>query len=336
MRRRDFIRAVVGSAVVCRLASPLAAYAQGADRVRRIGVLMGVGTADQEGQARANAFIEGMKEHGWAVGRNLQIDIRWTGGNADEIRKYAAELVSLAPDAILASGGSVVGPLLQVTRTIPIVFTLTPDPVGAGFVESLAKPGGNTTGFTNLEYGQSGKWVELLKQIAPNVTRAAVLRDPVIAQGLGQFGAVQSAAPSFGLVVTPINVRDAGEIERGVAAFARSGNGGLIVPGSGAAVAQRGLIIALAARHRLPAIYPIRAFATDGGLIAYGPDTIDPHRRAAGYVDRVLKGEKPADLPVQAPTKYQLVINLKTAKTLGITVPASLLAIADEVIKAGS
>jgi ABC-type uncharacterized transport system substrate-binding protein len=297
MRRREFIRLLAGA-----VALPLAAKAQQADRVRRIGVLMGI-SDDAEGQARVGAFLQGLQEHGWAVGRNMRIDIRWTAGKASDIRKYAGELVALAPDVILASGGTVVGSLLQATNTVPVVFTLTPDPVGAGFVDSLAKPGGNATGFTNIEYGESGKWPELLKQIAPSVTRAAVLRDPVIAQGIGVFGAIQSAAPSLGLEVTPINVRDAGEIERAVATFARSGHGGLIVPGSGSAVAQRGLIIALAARYRLPAVYPIRVFATDGGLISYGPDTIDPHRRAASYVDRILKGEKPADLPVQAPTK---------------------------------
>lgn len=329
MRRREFIT-LLGSAAA---AWPLTAHAQQPERMRRVGILMGVNAADVEGQARLAAFLQGLQGNGWTVGHNLRTDIRWTGGKAGDIRKYAAELAALAPDIILASGGTVLGPLLQVANSVPVVFTLTPDPVGAGFVNSLARPGGNATGFTNLEYGESGKWLELLKQIAPNVTRAAVLRDPVIAQGIGQFGAIQSAAPSLGLVVSPINVRDAGEIEHAVAAFARSGNGGLIVPGSGSAVAQRGLIISLAARYKLPAVYPIRAFATDGGLISYGPDTIEPHRRAAGYVDRILKGEKPADLPVQGPTKYQLVINLKTAKALGITVPASLVARADEVIE---
>jgi putative ABC transport system substrate-binding protein len=328
MTRRDCVGLFCSAALLS-----FAANAQQADRIRRVGVLMGVDATDAEGQARLAAFMQGLQENGWSVGRNLRTDIRWTGGKPSDIRKYAAELVAFAPDVILASGGTVLGSLLQATHTIPVVFTLTPDPVGAGFVESLAKPGGNATGFTNLEYGQSGKWLELLKQIAPNVTRVAVLRDPVIAQGIGQFGAIQSAAPSLGLVVTPINVRDVGEMERAVAAFARSENGGLIVPGSGAAVAQRSQIIALAARYRLPAVYPIRAFAADGGLTSYGPDTIEPHRRAAGYVDRVLKGEKPGDLPVQAPTKYELVINLKTAKTLGLTVAPSLLATASEVIE---
>jgi len=279
------------------------------------------------------AFLQGLRESGWGVGRNVRIDTRWSAGNRDNIRKYAAELVALAPDVILASGGSVVGPLLQATRTVPVVFTQTPDPVGAGFVESLAQPGGNATGFTTFEYGISGKWLELLKEIAPGVTQAAVLRDPAIAQGSGQLGAIQSVAPSFGVELRPVDVRDAGEIERALTAFARSSKGGLIVTGSGLANVHRELIITLAARHRLPAVYFQRYFVAAGGLIPYGADSIDPHRRAAGYVDRILKGEKPADLPVQNPTKYELVINLKTAKTLGIDVPPTLLARADEVIE---
>jgi ABC-type uncharacterized transport system substrate-binding protein len=299
MRRREFITLFGGAAA----AWPLAARAQQGERMRRIGVLHNFAADDPLGQARNGVFLQGLQQAGWTIGRNVQIETRWAAGDADRLRTYAAELVALAPDVILGGGNAGAAPLLQATRTVPIVFVIVPDPVGAGFVDSLAKPGGNATGFTNIEYGESGKWPELLKQIAPSVTRAAVLRDPVIAQGIGVFGAIQSAAPSLGLEVTPINVRDAGEIERAVATFARSGHGGLIVPGSGSAVAQRGLIIALAARYRLPAVYPIRVFATDGGLISYGPDTIDPHRRAASYVDRILKGEKPADLPVQAPTK---------------------------------
>jgi len=284
-------------------------------------------------QARVTAFRQVLQQLGWTDGRNVRIDIRWAGGNADDSRKYAAELVALAPDVILAVGGSVVGTLLQATRTVPIVFTLTPDPVGAGFVASLARPGGNATGFTSFEYGMSGKWLELLKEIAPRVTSAALLRDPATPQGTGQFGAIQSVAPSLGLEVNPVDVRDAGEIERAVAAFARRSNGGLIVTGSSSAFVHRDLIITLAARYKLPAVYFIREFVTSGGLISYGPDPIDPVRRAASYVDRILKGEKPADMPVQATTKYELVINLKTAKALGLTVPPSLLARADELIE---
>jgi putative ABC transport system substrate-binding protein len=270
---------------------------------------------------------------GWTNGGNLQIDYRRGAGATDLTRRYADELVALAPDVILASGGTVVGPLLQATRTVPIVFTQTPDPVAAGFVASLARPGGNATGFTTSEYGVSGKWLELLKEIAPGVTRAAVLRDPTIPSGIGQFASLQSAAPSFGVELSPVNVRDASEIQHDVTAFARGSNGGLIVTSSGLAAVHRQLIITLAARHRLPAIYSYSYFATSGGLISYGPDPIDQYRRAAGYVDRILRGEKPADLPVQAPTKYELAINLKTAKALGLTVPPTLLARADEVIE---
>jgi putative ABC transport system substrate-binding protein len=329
MQRREFITLVGGAAVTW----PIAAWAQQGERVRRIGVLMSLAADDREGQARLAAFVQRLRELGWTDGRNVRIDTRWAAGNANDARKYAAELVALAPDVILVSGGSHVGTVLQATRIVPIVFTLTPDPVGAGFVDSLARPGGNVTGFINYEYSISGKWLELLKEIAPRVMRAAVLRDPATPQGIGQFGAIQSVAPSLGLEVSPVNVRDAGEIERAVAAFARGSNGGLIVTGSGLAVVHRNLIITLAARYKLPAIYFERLFVTAGGLISYGPDQIDPHRRAAAYVDRILKGEKPADLPVQAPTKYELVINLKTAKALGITVPPSLLARADEVIE---
>jgi ABC-type uncharacterized transport system substrate-binding protein len=301
--------------------------------MRRIGVLMNLGSDDAEGQARNAVFLQGLQELGWTVGRNVRIEYRWGAGDAELFRRHASELVALAPDVILAGGGAVVPSLLQATRTIPIVFTGTPDPVGAGFVESLARPGGNATGFTIYEYGISGKWLELLKEIAPYVTRVAVIRDPAIAAGLGAWGAIQSMAPSLGVELRPLGVRDAGEIERVVTAFARSSNGGLIVTGSALAVVHRHLIIRLAAEHRLPAVYFQRILVADGGLISYGPDSIDPYRQAAGYVDRILKGEKPADLPVQAPTKYELVINLKTAKALGLEVPPTLLARADEVIE---
>ena len=273
--------------------------------MRRIGVLMTLAADDPVAQARIAAFLQGLQQSGWTVGRNVRIDYRWAAGNADDTRKYAAELVALAPDVILAAGSAAAAPLLQATRTVPIVFANVPDPVGAGFVDSLARPGGNVTGFTSFEYGMSGKWLELLKEIAPGVTRAAVLRDPAIPAGIGQFGAIQAVAPSFGVEVSPINVRDAGEIERAVAAFARGPNGGLIVTGSALAVLHRDLIITLAARHKLPAVYSDRYFVAAGGLISYGPDYLDKYRHAAGYVDRILKGEKPADLPVQAPTKYR-------------------------------
>jgi putative ABC transport system substrate-binding protein len=328
MRRREFISLLGGAATW-----PLAARAQQAERMRRIGVLMALASDDPEGQARLMAFVQRLQELGWTEGRNVRIEYRWASSDADRYRRYAAELVALAPDVILASGGSVVGPLRHATRTVPIVFVQVSDPVGAGFVESLARPGGNATGFTQFEYGISAKWLELLKQIAPRVTRVAVLRDPTISAGLGQWGAIQAAAPSLGVELRPIDVRDPGEIERGVTAFARESNGGLIVTTSGLVLRHRELIITLATRHRLSAVYPYRLFATGGGLISYGPDPIDPHRRAAGYVDRILKGEKPADLPVQAPTKYELVLNLKTAKALGIVIPPTLLALADEVIE---
>jgi putative tryptophan/tyrosine transport system substrate-binding protein len=294
---------------------------------------MSLAADDRQGQARLAAFVQGLRELGWTEGHNVRIDIRWAVANANDARKYAAELVALTPDAILVSGGSLVGTVLQATRTVPIVFTQTPDPVGAGFVDTLARPGGNATGFTNFEYGMGAKWLELLKQIAPGVTRVAVMRDAVTPQGIGQFAAVQSVAPSLGLEVSPLNVRDAGEIERAVAAFARGPNGGLIVTGSGFAIVNRNLVVTLAARHKLPAVYPLRLFVTAGGLISYGADGTEPHRRAAGYVDRILKGEKPADLPVQAPTKYELAVNLKAAKALGLTIPSSLLATANEVIE---
>jgi putative tryptophan/tyrosine transport system substrate-binding protein len=332
MRRRDVI-ALLGSVAASFVSRPLCARAQQAERIRRIGVLMSTRAGDPEGETRLAAFLQGLQEFGWAVGRNVRIEIRWTAGNADDIRKYAAELVALAPDVILASGGSVVGPLLQVTRTVPVVFTQTPDPVAAGFVVSLARPAGNATGFTQVEYGTGAKWLELLKEVAPRVTRAAVLRDPAIPEGIGQFAVIQSVAPSLRVEVSPIDIRDATEIERAVAEFARSANGGLIVTSSGLANVHRQLILMLAARHRLPAVYSNRVFVTGGGLISYGADSIDPHRLAAGYVDRILRGEKPADLPVQAPVKYELVISLKTAKALGLDVPPLLLARADEVIE---
>jgi putative ABC transport system substrate-binding protein len=327
MRRRDFITLLGGATA----ALPLAARAQQPDRMRRIGVLMNVAADDPEGQARIVAFVQGLQQLGWSDGRNVRIDIRWGGGDPERIHKYAAELVALAPDAILATSTIVVRPLQQATHTVPIVFVQVIDPVGAGMVATLARPGGNTTGFTVFEYGLSGKWLELLKEIAPRVTRVAVLRDLTI--GLGQLGAIQSVAPSLGLELTPIGVGDVGEIERTVAAFARSSNGGLIVTASTSAVIHRDLISLLAARHRLPAVYSFRYFVTAGGLISYGPNSTDPYRRAASYIDRILKGEKPADLPVQAPTKYELVINLKTAKSLGLEIPQTVLARADEVIE---
>jgi putative ABC transport system substrate-binding protein len=328
MQRREFI-GLFGGAV----AWPHLARAQQPNRMRRIGALMSVAENDPQARARIEAFLQGLQQLGWIEGRTIRIDIRWGAGDADRLRRYAAELVALAPDVILASGGSVMGPLQQATRTVPMVFASVIDPVGAGYVESLARPGGNSTGFTVFEHSISGKWLGLLKEIAPNVTRVAVLRDAALPAGLGQLGAIQALAPSFDVEVRPVDVRDASEIDRAVTAFARSSNGGLIITGSGLTNVHRELIIALAARHRLPAVYPNRYFVTGGGLISYGPDSIDPHRRAAGYVDRILKGEKPADLPVQASTKYELAINLKTAKALDIDMPESLIARADEVIE---
>ena len=302
--------------------------------MRRVGVLVSGTTAnDPEIPDRIAAFLQGMQQLGWTDGRNIRIDIREGGGNPDTIRKYAAELAALAPDVILSTGGATMSAMLQATRTVPIVFVIVPDPVGSGFVDSLARPGGNATGFMQFEYSLTGKWLELLKQIAPNVTRVAVLRDPAIVAGIGQFAVIQSVAPSIGVDVNAINLRDAGEIERGVTAFARSANGGLILTSSALSARHRELIIALAARYKLPAVYSRRYFVTSGGLISYGVDFLDQYRLAAGYVDRILKGEKPADLPVQTPTKYELVINHKTAKALGLTVPPSLLARADEVIE---
>jgi len=328
MRRREFITLMGGAA-----AWPLAARAQQGERMRRIGVLTGSSPDDKEVQVRIAAFRQGLQQLGWTDGRNVRIDTRWTGGNPVDVRKHATELAALAPDVILASGSAAVGPLLQATRTVPIVFAIVPDPAGAGFVDSLARPGGNATGFMQFEYSLSAKWLELLKEIAPRVTRAAVLRDAGITAGIGQFAVIQSVAPSVGVDVTPMNVRDAGEIERAVTAFARSGNGGLILTASALAAVHRDLVIGLAARHKLPAVYVSRYFVAGGGLISYGADFVDQFRRAAGYVDRILKGEKPADLPVQAPTRYELVINLKTAKALGLDVPPTLLARADEVIE---
>jgi putative ABC transport system substrate-binding protein len=329
MRRREFLGLTAGAAA----AWPLAARAQQSDRIRRIGVLNGQAANDPDAQANIAAFLQGLQQLGWTDGRNVRIDHRWAAGNPADIRKYAAELVALAPDVILATGASPLGPLLQATRTVPIVFAIVPDPVGAGFVDSLSRPGGNTTGFMQAEYNLSGKWLELLKQIAPGVTRAAVLRDPAITAGIGQFAIIQSVAPAVGVEVSPVNVGDAAEIERAVTAFARTPNSGLILTASALSVVHRDLIVTLAARHKLPAVYYRRLFVISGGLISYGADFLDQFRRAAGYVDRILKGEKPADLPVQAPTKYELVINMKTAKTLGFEIPSSILARADEVIE---
>jgi putative tryptophan/tyrosine transport system substrate-binding protein len=328
MRRRAFILALGGAA-----AWPLAARAQQPERMRRIGILLAANADDPAWQARVGAFLQALALLGWTIGRNMRIDTRWAGGNANDIRRHAAELAALVPDVILAHGSSTVGPMLKATRTVPVVFPVIADPVGAGYVDSLARPGGNATGFLSFEYSISGKWLELLKEIAPGVTRVAVLRDPNIPSGTGQFGVIQASAPSLRMEVSPVNMRDTGEIERAVAAFARSLNGGLIVTGSGLAQVHRNLIITLAARHKLPAVYFESQFVAGGGLVSYGPDFIDMYRRAAGYVDRILRGEKPADLPVQAPTKYQLVINLKTAKALGLTVPPTLLARVDEVIE---
>jgi putative ABC transport system substrate-binding protein len=329
MRRREFITLLGGAAT----AWPLIARAQQPERMRRIGVLMGPAADDPDGQARIAALLQGLQQLGWAVGRNVRVDIRWAAGNADDSRRYAAELVALASDVIVANGSISMAPLLQATRSVPIVFVVVPDPVGAGNVDSLARPGGNATGFMSFEYGMSAKWLELLKQVAPGVTRVAVIRDPAITAGAGQFGAIQSVAPSLGVEVSPISARDAPEIERAIAAFAHSSNGGLVVTQSALTTVHRDLIVTLAARHKLPAVYYERHFVTSGGLISYGPDFVDQHRQAATYVDRILKGEKPADLPVQAPTKFELVINLKTAKALGLTVPPTLLASANEVIE---
>jgi ABC-type uncharacterized transport system substrate-binding protein len=327
MKRREFI-AGLGSAA----AWPLAAHAQQDGRIRRIGVLMAALADDAEYQARIAAFTQTLEQLGWSDGRNLRIEIRW--GTADDIPRHAAELTALAPDILVAgTGTTTIAPLLQATRTVPIVFVLAIDPLGAGFVTNLAHPAGNATGFTMFEYGMSGKWLELLKEIAPNTTRAAVLRDPAIASGIGQFGALQAIAPSLGVELIPVDVRDARQIERSLTTFAQSANGGLIVTAAPPATRHRDLIIALAAQHRLPAIYFARYMTAGGGLVSYGPDLVDQYHRAAAYVDRILKGEKAGDLPVQNPTKFDLSINLGTAKALGLTVSPSLLARADEVIE---
>jgi putative tryptophan/tyrosine transport system substrate-binding protein len=330
MRRRDFIKSIVGAATTW----PLAARAEQGERMRRIGVLSSGGAVDDSDvKAFWAAFRQGLEQLGWTEGRNVQIDARLGQGDADLARKYAAELVALTPDVILTSGSGATEQLIKTTRTVPIVFVAVPDPVGSGFVDSLSQPGGNATGFLQFEYSLSGKWLELLKQIAPSVTRAAVLWDPSIIAGIGQFAVIQSVAPSLGVDVRPVNLKVPSEVERTISAFARPPNGGLLVTAGGITFRERDFIAALAARQRLPAVAPWRFFVRDGGLMSYGPDFADQFRRAAGYVDRILKGEKPGDLPVQAPTKYELVINLKTAKSLGITGPQSLLASADEVIE---
>jgi putative ABC transport system substrate-binding protein len=330
MKRRDFITLLGGTALAWPLSS---VRAQQQERIRRIGMLTPLAADDPEAPIRVAAFAQGLQELGWSVGRNVKIDYRWGAADSNLYRKYAAELIALAPDVVLAHGGAIVGAFQQVSRTVPIVFVSVTDPVGAGLVVSLARPAGNATGFTSQEYATSGKWLELLKQIAPRVTRVAVPRDPGVATGIGQFAAIQAVAPSLGVELTALIVRDAGEIERAVTAFARGPNDGLISSASGLATAHRDLLIKLAARHRLPAVYPDRFFVAGGGLISYGPDQIGQYRQAAGYVDRLLKGEKPADLPVQAPTKYEFVINLKTAMALSLAVPPTLLALADEVIE---
>jgi putative ABC transport system substrate-binding protein len=331
MRRRSFITLLGGAAAAS--AWPLAAGAQQGDRVRRIGVLMNLAADDPESLRRVTALAQGLQEFGWTDGRNIQIDYRWGVGNAERYRNYAAELVALAPDVLLAADAPLLAMLQQATRTVPIVFVHTSDPVGGGYVVSLARPGGNATGFMNFEYSIAGKWLELLKQIAPNVTRVAVLRDPSLGAGTSMFAVVQAVAPFLRVEASPVDVREVGEIERAVTAFARPSNGGMVVTTSTQAQIHRELIITLAARHRLPAVYPLRFFTTSGGLICYGPDYVDQYRLVAAYIDRILRGEKPADLPVQAPTKYETVLNLKTARALGLDVPAQVLVRADEVIE---
>jgi len=329
MRRREFITLFVGATTW-----PFVARAQQPDRMRLIGVLQGVRANDLEGKARFAAFQQEFQQFGWTVGRNVRIDHRYGEGNADVVRRQVAELAALAPDVILTTGSQATEQMIQATRTIPIVFTVVADPVGAGMVARVSRPGGNATGFMQFEYSLSGKWLELLKQIAPGVNRAAVLRDSATTAGIGQFAVIQSVAPSVGVEVSPINTNDAtAEIERAISDFAREPNGGLIATASGSGVAQSQLIISLAARYKLPAVYYNREPVSSGGLISYGADFTDLYRRAASYVDRVLKGEKPADMPVQAPNKYELVINLKTAKALGLNIPELLIGRADEVIE---
>jgi putative ABC transport system substrate-binding protein len=331
-KRREVI-ALIAGAVAAPLLSPRAARAQQGERVRRVGVLTTNAADDPDAKARVAALLQGLQQLGWTEGRNLRVDTRWAAGSPAETRRHARELAVLAPDVILATGSSAVAPLLEATTTVPIVFVIVPDPVGAGFVDSLSRPGGNATGFMQFEYSLSAKWLELLKEIMPRVTRAAVLRDAAITAGIGQFAVIQSVAPSVGVEVSAISVRDANVIERAVEAFVRSADDGLIVTASPLTALHRELIMTLAARYKLPTVYPNRDYPRGGGLISYGPNLTDQFRRAAGYIDRILKGEKPADLPVQAPTKYELIINLKTAKALGLDVPAQLLARADEVIE---
>jgi len=329
MRRRDFIKAIAGSAAVW----PLTVRAQQGDRMRRLGIIIGPTGEESETKDRITAFLQELKHLGWDEGRNVRIEMRASAGNASAARKYAAELVAFAPDVILAVGGSTIAPLLEATHTVPIVFTITADPVGNGYVDSLARPGGNVTGFMSFDYSLSGKWLELLKEIAPSVTRAAVLRDSAQPGGIGQFAVIQALAPPLGLDVSAVNVRDVREIERAVATFARLANGGLVVTASPLTVIHREPIVALAERYKLPTVYWDRTFVSNGGLISYGADLINQHRQAASYIDRILKGEKPADLPVQAPNNYELTINLKTAKALGLIVSPALLARADKVIE---
>jgi ABC-type uncharacterized transport system substrate-binding protein len=327
--RRDFITLLGGAAA----AWPLAARAQQGERVRLVGVLMNLGADDGEGQARLSAFRQGLQELGWTEGRNIRIEPRWAAGNLSDARRYAAELVALGPDVVFASAGFAARPLREATHSVPIVFVNVIDPVGSGIVESLAHPGGNATGFTQFDYGMSGKWLELLKEVSPGIKRVAVIRDARVDTGIAQLAGLQSVAPALGIELRPVGVRDAAEIERAVASLTREPSSGLIVVAGAVAAVHRDSIVSSAARHRLPAVYPFRYFVSSGGLISYGPDTIDACRRAAGYVDRILKGEKPADLPVQAPTKYELAINLKTARALGLEIPPTLLARADEVIE---
>jgi ABC-type uncharacterized transport system substrate-binding protein len=328
MKRREFITLLGGAA-----AWPLAARAEVPERIRRVGVLNFLAADDPDASPRVAAFAQALQKLGWLDGRNIQIDYRWGGGDLDRSRSYAAELLALAPDVILVSSGSALAVLQSITRTVPIVFVSVSDPVGAGYVASLARPGGNTTGFTLFEYGTIGKWLELLKQIAPAMTRAAVIRDPSITSGTAQFAAIQAVAPSLGVELTPIDARDDGGIEQTITVLTRQASCGLIVTASPSAFRRRELIVALAAKHQLPAVYPVRLYVANGGLISYGPDEIDQYRRAADYIDRILKGEKPANLPVQHPTKLDLVINLKTARALGLELPPTVLARADEVIE---